>query len=282
MKTNRLFLVGCPRSGTTLLQSMVASHPQVVSFPETHFFSETLPINPLLRRLRFYGGNSQQFVEHFLSRHGYESIAPFQEASFFYTHNRWCQILLDTIDKMIIDQSKNLETNTVWGLEKTPRHLFYISSIQQKGYPNKFIHILRSGPDVVASLYLATNKFPEQWGGARSVDKCINWWNNSLHESLKYRNNSDHLFATYEQLISEPEIVLKEVCNFLDIDYHESMTSDFHNTANSLTKQEETWKQKNAERSLEKSNKLDQHFSEGSVAYIKEKVAEIDLTQFYF
>ncbi|NJL55543.1 sulfotransferase [bacterium] len=34
-----LFLVGCPRSGTTLLQSMLASHPQIASFPETKFSS---------------------------------------------------------------------------------------------------------------------------------------------------------------------------------------------------------------------------------------------------
>ncbi|MDP5181620.1 sulfotransferase [Blastococcus sp. BMG 814] len=34
----RIFVVGCPRSGTTLLQSFLAAHPQVHSFPETHFF----------------------------------------------------------------------------------------------------------------------------------------------------------------------------------------------------------------------------------------------------
>ena len=282
MKTNRLFLIGCPRSGTTLLQSMVASHPQVVSFPETHFFSETLSINPLLRRVRFYGPHTQQFVKNFLSRYGYTTITPFKEATPFYTHNQWCRTVLDTIDEMIIEQSKNIESDIVWGLEKTPRHLFYISSIQQNGYSNKFIHILRNGPDVVASLYLATNDFPKQWGGARSVDKCVSWWNSSLKESLKYRDSSDHLFATYEQLIAEPEKVLKEVCNFLDLDYHKTMTRDFHNTANSLTKEEEAWKQKNAEQSLQKSNKLHQHFSEKTVAYIKRKVTDIDLSQFHF
>ncbi|MGC1525664.1 MAG: sulfotransferase, partial [Phormidesmis sp.] len=34
----RLFLVGCARSGTTLLQSLLASHPGVASFPESNFF----------------------------------------------------------------------------------------------------------------------------------------------------------------------------------------------------------------------------------------------------
>ena len=39
---SRIFLVGCPRSGTTLTQSLLAAHPMVASFPESHFFSHLL------------------------------------------------------------------------------------------------------------------------------------------------------------------------------------------------------------------------------------------------
>ncbi len=35
----RIFVVGAPRSGTTLVQSLIASHSQVTSFTESHFFS---------------------------------------------------------------------------------------------------------------------------------------------------------------------------------------------------------------------------------------------------
>ena len=34
-----IFIVGCPRSGTTYLQSLISKHKNIVSFPETHFFS---------------------------------------------------------------------------------------------------------------------------------------------------------------------------------------------------------------------------------------------------
>lgn len=34
----RFFIVGFPRSGTTLLQSLLAAHPQIASFPESYFF----------------------------------------------------------------------------------------------------------------------------------------------------------------------------------------------------------------------------------------------------
>jgi len=281
VKFNRIFLVGCPRSGTTLLQSMVASHSQVISFPETHFFSKTLSINPLLRRIKLYGPGSRDFITDFLDEHGYSDIRPISDLPPLCTHNRWCKTLLNTIDEMILAESGDPKSNNIWGLEKTPRHLFYISSIQQVGYQNKFLHILRSGPDVVASLYLATQKYPEQWGGSRSIKKCISWWNNSIRESLKYQDDPNHLFATYEQLLTNPEKVLETICNFMEIDYQKTMTEDFHNRAGSLTKEAEEWKQRNVKQSLSKSNKLQQHFDDETIAYIRKNVLNIDLAQFH-
>lgn len=34
----RTFIVGCPRSGSTLMQAMLAHHPVVLILPETAFF----------------------------------------------------------------------------------------------------------------------------------------------------------------------------------------------------------------------------------------------------
>lgn len=36
----RLFIVGCPRPGTTVVQRCLANHPDAVSFPETGFFRQ--------------------------------------------------------------------------------------------------------------------------------------------------------------------------------------------------------------------------------------------------
>ncbi|SHE40478.1 Sulfotransferase family protein [Fodinibius roseus] len=284
MNPKRVFLVGCPRSGTTLLQSMIASHPKVISFPETHFFSKTLPINPFLRKLKLHGPKSRKTVTRFLKNNNYEGLHPFAGISAykFYTYRDWCHKLIDTLDQMISREAvkKNIE-EPVWGLEKTPRHLHYISSIGQSPAPSKFLHILRSGTDVVASLHLATKRYPDQWGSERSVKKCINWWNSSIRVSLEYRQQSNHCFVVYEQLIEDPKIVLKAICAFLRLDYQQAMLRDFHRTAGSLTQEEEKWKNQNRNRSLDRSNKLQQHFNASEIDYITSHLLDVDLKQFY-
>src|SRR5687768_3975926 len=36
----RIFVVGCPRSGTTLVQSLLAAHSKIVTFTESHLFDK--------------------------------------------------------------------------------------------------------------------------------------------------------------------------------------------------------------------------------------------------
>lgn len=263
---------------------MIASHPQVMSFPETHFFSKTLPINLILRKMKLHGSKSRKTVTRFLKNNSYESLHPFAGISAYklYTYREWCQKLIGILDQMIVREAMDNKIGTpVWGLEKTPRHLHYISSIEQVPGPSKFLHILRDGKDVVASLHLATKRYPDQWGGERSVRKCINWWNSSMRASLQYRRQPNHCFIVYEQLLEAPEIVLKAICAFLKIDYDQSMLRDFHRTAGPLTQEEEKWKDQNRNRSLDKSNKLQQHFDASEIDYITNHLLDIDLKPFY-
>jgi Sulfotransferase family len=44
----RAFLVGCPRSGATLLQSMLFAHPEIYTFPESSFFFPLFGVRDLL------------------------------------------------------------------------------------------------------------------------------------------------------------------------------------------------------------------------------------------
>lgn len=286
MDIKRLFLVGCPRSGTTLLQSMLVGHSKIVSFPETRFFPRTLPINPLLRRLKLYGSKSRAIVQEFLEENDCRTITPFKDSqtSRWVTHNTWCRELIEVIDQIIRQKTPDdINHETIWGLEKSPRHLHYVSSIDQARQENKYLHLLRYGPDVVASMYLVTNRYPEQWNGKRSVRKCIQWWNHSMRASLKYCESPNHFFVVYDQLVKSPEKVLQPVCNFLHLNYQKSMIDNFAQTAEVLTNADEDakWHKRNKSQSLSKSNKLEKHFDSSAIRYIKKKTFDVDFTQFY-
>ena len=66
----RIYIVGCPRSGTTLLQSMVAAHPLLTSYPETHFWDYTIPKNRYLRFPKIYSFPERKLVSDYLQDGG--------------------------------------------------------------------------------------------------------------------------------------------------------------------------------------------------------------------
>ena len=62
-----IFLVACPRSGTTLLQSLLASHPLIYTLPETKFFLIARPNDRYQVIREFLGIVSKQLRPHLVN-----------------------------------------------------------------------------------------------------------------------------------------------------------------------------------------------------------------------
>ncbi|MHA1224100.1 MAG: sulfotransferase family protein, partial [Candidatus Heimdallarchaeaceae archaeon] len=179
----RLFLVGAARSGTTLLQGLIASSPEVFSFPETHFFSKTIPMRKSKRLLWRFLPKDDSIIRRFLETVECQDKEKLLQELPIKTISlkKWVKSLITLLDILTLEKKYK-----IW-LEKTPFHLRYIDVIERSTIENiHFIHIIRNGLDVVASLYEATNKFPEKWGKARSIDSCINRWIRDIKISKKY------------------------------------------------------------------------------------------------
>jgi hypothetical protein len=273
----RVFLVGSSRSGTTLLQSMITCHSKVVSFPETHFFDDTLPLLPILRPFKLYGKKDREIVSSFLHRYHYRGLKPFRFVPGHkkYRHKNWCRRLLGIIDGMAAYHSGS----KIW-LEKSPRHLFYIDSLTLADPKLKFIHMIRNGADVVASMHLASINHTKDWGEERSIKKCIRYWKKNIAKSEQYKDDPRHFYVHYKRLLDETEIVLKEICRFLLIGYEPDMATKFHHKAPALITEEEPWKTRNTKKTLEKSNKLDKHFDDSMIDYIIQETKPVNLQQF--
>ncbi|GGY13785.1 hypothetical protein GCM10008098_00510 [Rhodanobacter panaciterrae] len=105
---------------------------------------------------------------------------------------------------------------SLW-VEKTPNHLLYMPEIEACASDARFIHVIRPGEDVLASLVDAYLRFEndDAFGGG-----SVHWarrWNRAMqiHEACIGRAN--HAFVFLEDLIREPDDEWTRICQFLDL-----------------------------------------------------------------
>lgn len=268
----KIFIVGCPRSGTTLLQSFLASHSKIVSFPETHLYSRTISINPILQRVTLYRAKHIKIVKGILTDLGVQENREINEFGFTFSTREWVKFLNGQLDQ-IGEHYRNAEEDFL--LEKTPRHLHFIDLIQETDSEAYFIHLIRNGEDVVASLSEATGNNPDEWSGERSVDKSIFWWNRSIRISQKYIGQKNNTHIRYENLVKNPEMVLSYLFDRIGLPLEDQVLSNYHETANSLIGEGEVWKAKNTQETLNTSEKFNR-FSPEIQDHIRKNLTDFD------
>ena len=272
----RLFIVGCPRSGTTLLQSLLAAHPKIASFPETHFFSSLVPSRPWFRALGtgIASRRARARLEQYLDQINAQEMKTLLPKNALFMH-RYCQAFVSVLDKLTLRQGK------ICWIEKTPGHLHFIKYIEKLVLDSKFIHIIRAGENVVSSLYKVTHEHPEGWGGPRSLDQCINRWISDTKISRSHLHKPNHTLVRYELLVEFTEKVLTEICRFIGVKYDKKMLKDYQVAANQVVLGDEPWKA-SVEKPIGKidANKFYGLFDEDQRLYILERLKEVPLDNF--
>lgn len=268
----RIFLVGCPRSGTTLLQSLLTAHSQIASFPESHFF-KVLVAKRSPRRCRF-GLASKQARDRFntfLQEMGQEQLQSFLPP-YALSLRQYSRAFVKVLDHLTRQQGKEL-----W-LEKTPQHLHCIDLIERLVPGAKFIHIVRNGADTIASLYEVTHRYPDIWGGARDISQCTRRWVEDLQMSQTHLAKPNHAMVRYERLVQAPQPVLRELCQFLRVNFQASMLQNYGTAAQQVVLESEPWKAAVSQtiRSAN-SRKFYELFSEEQQQTILEQLAAVDL-----
>jgi hypothetical protein len=266
----RVFLVGCPRSGTTLLQALLAAHPRILSFPETHFFSAVRSRHRALRLLGIARHGFRKQLSTLVANADPLGVSPPPPHFLLERHYAtWFMKVLDT--------ATYRAGCDVW-LEKTPSHVAHIARIERLIPGARFVHLIRDGRDVIASLYDVTNSHPNAWGGARDINACIDRWLRDVERSARYLQQSNHLGVRYERLVSDPSAVLQMICYFLDVQYSDDMLNNYADVACNLILTDESWKANTQRPVGSRSNiKFDQIFTVDEREYILEKIAQIDL-----
>ena len=252
--------MGSPRSGTTILQSLLAAHPEVISFPESKFFHYLL-YDQLARKLP---SRMEAFFKDEIKRP--ELLKDFDYSQTVETKASW---FVGVLDGLAAEQNKS-----IW-LEKTPEHMYFIDDIERFLPDAKFIHILRNGMDTIASMYEATRSFNELWGPGWDLNHCIERWEHAMLTSHKYVNKSNHILVKYEELLDDPKKILGEICKFMGIEYDGKMLVNYQEKAANLSLNL-PW-HKGIERDIKTSNVHKYHkiFNRNEIRYILDKIKRV-------
>ncbi|HXI39215.1 MAG TPA: sulfotransferase [Bryobacteraceae bacterium] len=207
-----IFIVGSPRSGTSLLRNMLNRHPSLAICGETQFN------HYVYRRRRAFGDlgtlrNRQRLIDEYLS------IRRIQRLGMDITSLKEKLAREATsYPALFACLARSYAESTGkdrWG-EKTPQHAL-ISELLCDWFPGAAIlHILRDPRDTVASL----QRMP--WASNSVIANARTW----LACNLAARNSSHrpgYLLVRYETLVAQPEMELARICAHLGEVYAPAM-----------------------------------------------------------
>ena len=227
ISSSPIFIVGAPRSGTTLLQYMLRSHPNI-SLPtgESHFFI------PLFRNADSFGDlNEAKNIRKVL-----EAMYQ-QSADFLDTDIHGIKFDIDRLTTQFKQEGRNtisaiisglFEKNALgegkqrWG-DKTPYYVLHMKTILQLFPDAQFIHLIRDGRDCALSMLERKHDF-----GVYNTFFAAKYW--EIYVELGRQMGRElgkkvYHEIRFEELLDNPKKVMQGVCSFLNESYSDDLVN---------------------------------------------------------
>lgn len=222
MSQSPIFIGGMQRSGTSLMRSMIGSHPAVA------IFQWDLPvwtkIHPVFEN----------------SSHSGEQLCDAVLDAFFSSDKvKKCDMQLDrdrvktralsvkpvdfaNIAEAFLSEYAELVGRPRWGL-KTPQNEYYAEQIFSAHEDARMIQLVRDPRD----CSLSVQNYNEKWAKNYDALKHAETWQQSVKLGLRYQNQfaGRYLLIKYEDLVTDPESVIRRACKTLDLDFRPEMLS---------------------------------------------------------
>jgi hypothetical protein len=202
------FVVGVPRSGTTLLRLMLDAHPELTIPPETHFI-------PAVIRACHKGESAERVAEAITG------------------HRRWADFGLDAGElRRRLDEAPPADAGAAirafyelyaekqakprWG-DKTPGYATKMRRIAKALPEARFVHMIRDGRAVVASRARRSRR-------PVPVDVAARRWKRRVISTRNRSKGVPHYAEVrYEELVGDTEATLRRVCALIELPFDDAM-----------------------------------------------------------
>lgn len=205
-----LFIVGVPRSGTTLLRLMCDAHPELSIPPEMGFI-------PTVAGLR---GRSDELRKAFLN--AVTGMATWEDANIGRAP---FEQALREIEPFTVAQGVRAFYRLYaarfgkprYG-DKTPFYCLHMDGIEKLLPEARFVHIIRDGRDVALSqrgLWFAPGE---------RIEELAHQWHTWITTARRLgRRRRHYMEVRYEELVEDAPCVLRRVCDFAELPYDPQM-----------------------------------------------------------
>lgn len=213
-----VIVVGCPRSGTTLLQLMLHCHPRMAVPPETRFV-----IDAYDRRVGFGDltdpANRRALAEWITGRPAGKFHDLGLDAAEVNERIVAAPPTLGSALATVFQAYAGRFGKPRWG-DKRPTYIQHLDHIMRLFPEAQIVHVIRDGRDCVASL-------KEMSWYKKDINHAISTWAQAVdagRRAARQLGPGSYHEMRYEDLVADPETMLRGLCAFLGEDYDPAMT----------------------------------------------------------
>jgi hypothetical protein len=202
------FVVGAPRSGTTMLMRMLNVHPDIYTRPEPHLLTP-------LAHLGYYA---------YVDQAPYDQLQAAQSVRQFVEdlpggEEAYLDALRAYTDAMyggMLDK-----TGKRFFLDKTPAYGLILPFIE-KVYPNAVFVIITRHPFAIFSSF-AKSFFDDDWAVAHRHNHIVERYVPALASYVRDHQSKRYYHVRYEDLVADPETALRGICEAAGMEYTPEM-----------------------------------------------------------
>ena len=202
-ENNPVFLIGFPRSGTTLLDTILRSHPEI----------DVLEEKPII--------NSVEQIIKTKFKCSLDQLHKLNKNDLDFLRNKYIEILKNTSDK-----------NAKFLIDKFPFQTVCLPLINLLFPKSKIIFTHRHPYDTVLSCFQQTFEPNFAMANFRSIESASKIYNLTMNMWIDYKDKlkMDYFTSRYEDLVSDFDNHIQKILDFLNLSWHENI-KNYRDTA---------------------------------------------------